>query len=609
MNPRLHILFLLALLAAPIEAMAQSDHAPMGVLAKAGETYITEKEFQERFELLPGLQRHRAERLEEAKLELLYSLIAEKLMAQEGRARRLDQDSLFRLTFGEVRKMLARDQLYREEVSGKVSVSAAELREGMAQALKEVLVAFIYCDRGDNAAFLRSQMKSPGDFERLEIDTSYHAVRDTATIIWGDAIPAIQRAAYSLKSGQLSSVIPAGDGFYILRVMRTQKNKFYASMQASVLRERVGNRIREQKEEQRLNEAVPSLLKNTIGFSKPEPLRRLASALKRAFSGVKVTGKTGLSVEMIQSVRQDCRAILDDTLAVAGDVAWSVGDIAERLFSKGFDVDSVSVNSISRKLNGLLRVWVQQELLAQEALKRGMDKYPAVRQQLETWYDNFLEQSMRFYLKKQVKVSEAEVLAFMQSSDSSVRIPRVRIRELKTVSLDEMHLALNEIQAGRSFEEVIKRWCSDEAIRARGGISDLFPISDRYPVGEIASQMLVGQRYGPIKDSTGYLYFELLSRTSSNEPLDSAYSVRKAESAKELMRMKEKRLVNLFLAQSGQSRGFTIFQDRLSKIQVSPIPMMTFRVLGFGGRMFAVPFVDRQIEWLNVEPPKGAIAF
>jgi hypothetical protein len=121
--------------------------------------------------------------------------------------------------------------------------------------------------------------------------------------------------------------------------------------------------------------------------------------------------------------------------------------------------------------------------------------------------------------------------------------------------------------------------------------------------------MLVGQRYGPIKDSTGYLYFELLSRASSKEPLDSAYSVRKAEAAKELMRMKEKRLVNLFLAQSGQSRGFTIFQDRLSRIQVSPIPMMTFRVLGFGGRMFAVPFVDRQIEWLNVEPPKGAIAF
>jgi len=36
---------------------------------------------------------------------------------------------------------------------------------------------------------------------------------------------------------------------------------------------------------------------------------------------------------------------------------------------------------------------------------------------------------------------------------------------------------------------------------------------------------------------------------------------------------------------------------------------MTFRVLGFGGRMFAVPFVDRQIEWLNVEPPKGKIVF
>ena len=609
MNRRLHILLLLAFLTALTEAMAQSDHAPVGVLAKAGSTYITEKEFQERFELLPGLQRHRTARLEEAKLELLYSLIAEKLMAQEGRERKLDQDSVFRLTFDEVRKMLARDQLYREEISGKVSVSAAEIREGMTQALKEVLVAFIYCDRKENAAFLRSQMKSVRDFDRLEIDTSFHAVRDTATIIWGDAVPAIQRAAYSLKEGQISSVIPAGDGFYVLRVMRTQKSTFYASMQPSVLRERIGDKIRAQKEEQRLNQTVPSLLKNTIGYSRPEPLRRLAAGLKKAFASATVSGKTGLSGEMMQIIRQDCRSILADTLAVAGDMAWSVGEILERLYSKGFTVDSVSVRTIPQKLNALLRVWVQQELLAQEALKRGLDKYPAVRRQLETWYDNFLEQSMRFYLKRQVKVSDAEVLAFMLSSDTTVRIPRVRIRELKTGSLDEMQLALNELQTGKSLEDVINRWCADPVTRAKRGISDLFPVTERYPVGEIASQMLVGQRYGPIKDSTGYLYFELLSRQNSKEPTDTAYAGRKTRAAAELMRLKEKRFVNLFLAQSGQSRGFTIFQDRLSGIQVSPIPMMTFRVLGFGGRMFAVPFVDRQIEWLNVEPPQGKIAF
>jgi hypothetical protein len=33
--------------------------------------------------------------------------------------------------------------------------------------------------------------------------------------------------------------------------------------------------------------------------------------------------------------------------------------------------------------------------------------------------------------------------------------------------------------------------------------------------------------------------------------------------------------------------------------------MMTFRILGFGGRMLAVPFVTPELDWLGVDVPKG----
>jgi hypothetical protein len=609
MMHRLSILLLAAGALCLTESLAQSANAPAGVIAKAGNTYITEKEFVERFEMLPGLQRQRAGRMEEAKLELLYSLIAEKLMAQEARERKLDQDSIFRLSFEEVRKMLARDQLYREEVSGKVQVTPKEIKEGVTQALKEVLISFLYCEGRSDAEFLRRQIHSEKEFDSIQIDTSLHAVRDTATIIWSDATLVIERAAYSMKKGEVSTVIAAGTGFYILKVVRVRESAFYASLQPSVLREKVEQKIRERKEEQRLNEFVASTLKNKIGYSRPGPLKELVAALQHVYARVPVAGKVALSDTMLSEVRRACKPSLHDTLCVAGNVAWSVDEILERLYTKGFSLDSTTIGSIPQHVNGLIRVWVQQELLAQEALARGLDKYPAVRQQLDTWYDNFLEQSMRFYLKRQVKVSDAEVLSFMQSTDSSVAIPRVQIRELKTASLDEMHEALNDLQKGRSMEEVIARWCSDLNVRQRKGISDPFPVSDRYPIGEIAWQMLVGQRYGPLREGQGYLYFELMSKDSKREPKDTGYVGRKQRATNELLRQKEKRLVNLFLAQAGESRGYTIFQERLSRVKVSPIPMMTFRILGFGGRMFAVPFVDRQIEWLNVEPPKGKIVF
>lgn len=124
-------------------------------------------------------------------------------MAQEARERKLDKDSVFLSSFDEVRKSLARDQLYREEISGKVQVDPTELALGIAQAQREILISFFYCDRKEDAEFLRRQIKNVSDFDRMETDTSLYAVRDTATVIWSDADPAIEGAAYSLKKGEI----------------------------------------------------------------------------------------------------------------------------------------------------------------------------------------------------------------------------------------------------------------------------------------------------------------------------------------------------------------------------------------------------------------------
>jgi hypothetical protein len=71
--------------------------------------------------------------------------------------------------------------------------------------------------------------------------------------------------------------------------------------------------------------------------------------------------------------------------------------------------------------------------------------------------------------------------------------------------------------------------------------------------------------------------------------------------------MKQRRAVTLFTAQSAAERGFDIYIDRLKSLRVTPLPMLAYRFLGFGGRMFAVPFVSPKVEWLDVEPPREKI--
>ena len=71
--------------------------------------------------------------------------------------------------------------------------------------------------------------------------------------------------------------------------------------------------------------------------------------------------------------------------------------------------------------------------------------------------------------------------------------------------------------------------------------------------------------------------------------------------------MKKRRAVTLFTAQAAAEKGFEIYAERLKMLKVTPLPLLAYRLLGFGGRMFAAPFVSPRLEWLDVEAPKGKI--
>jgi hypothetical protein len=59
------------------------------------------------------------------------------------------------------------------------------------------------------------------------------------------------------------------------------------------------------------------------------------------------------------------------------------------------------------------------------------------------------------------------------------------------------------------------------------------------------------------------------------------------------------------VAHLARSERVEIYDDRLGQVKVDRTPMMTYRLLGFGGRMFAVPFVRPQTDWIELLPPSG----
>jgi len=57
--------------------------------------------------------------------------------------------------------------------------------------------------------------------------------------------------------------------------------------------------------------------------------------------------------------------------------------------------------------------------------------------------------------------------------------------------------------------------------------------------------------------------------------------------------------IDRFIGSVANSTEITFYEQNFKNVQVSSTPSMVFRILGFGGRMPAVPFVIPQYEWIN----------
>jgi hypothetical protein len=570
------------------------------VIARVGDTYIGEQEFLERYELLPAFGRHRAGQREAAKKELLASMIAERLLALAARSAGEDSSADVRTAMYEVRGMLARDALYKREIIRKVKVTPQELAEGIRQALRTRVVRFIWCASGDEAKFLRARITDARSFESLGIDTTLHAVRDTATVQWGNGDPGIEKSVYSLKQGAVSPVVETPDGYYIITLVSEGPNQSALQMMPEVLRDRVSTAIRRRKERARLDVYVAETLAGRNGHAIEQPMRRLADALEQTYARG-TDSVLSLTPDRMDDLDRRCASFVRDTIAVAGGRSFQVGYVLERLRSTTFSIRRDALQYLPERLNTELKTIVQQELLAQEACRMGLDTLPDVREHCEMWKNAFLAGVYSDSVRRSAPPSEAEVWKYLRSRDSSVTIPTVRLRLLETTTAVEMQNALDLLGKGETLAEVSREWSNQKELREREGETGEFRVTDREPLGDIASRMNVGDRYGPVRTPQGYAYFELLGRSSAAaDRQDTSRAALFATAALELQRMKGRRALTLRIAKLAKQYGVDVYEDRLRVLEVSPIPMMTFRILGFGGRMLPVPFVDPQLDWLEV---------
>ncbi len=577
------------------------------IVAKAGNIEIDGKEFLLRYEFTPLFRKQIKRMTESLKLEFLYSLIAEKLWAQQAQEMGYDTLSIMKYVSDKFEKMFVRDELYKREVKDKIKISDKELIQGYARYNLQLEVNYLFADSRDNIDKLYELLKQGIPFDSLlSVRPEAKEQIQPEEIIYGQMDESIEDTLYALKVGNYSKPLSTPDGWYIFRLT----NKLPRKMNTG-------------------NEDVTQAVKKIMSYRKEVKIYR--NYFEKFFNHKKVETNAVLFRSLARKISDELtRKRIDDKVKESDPVFLqardelkiehefgadslsmpyiqfdknpkSLKDFLNDLVFDGFSTKETSLTAIMKLLSAKNRTNIEHELLARKGIEEGLDKLPSVRHDILMWKQNYLAQLLRNKFLDSAKVSDKEVFDFYKRYNKDELYPEeVNIVEVLNDNPKIIEKIMKEIKAGESIKKLAFAYTQRTWAKKDSGKFGYFPVGMHGEIGKIAATLKVGDIYGPLKVPGGYSIFELIGKRKSKKEQAQPFNKVKDDLRSELQYKKAKKSITNYTLHLALKYGIDINTKVLRSIPVTHLNTFGFRYLGFGGKITAAPLMMPNVDW--VEP-------
>ncbi len=241
--------------------------------------------------------------------------------------------------------------------------------------------------------------------------------------------------------------------------------------------------------------------------------------------------------------------------------------------------------------------------LPPQSLRKQVEKILHTRKEKE-YFEKYLQQ----FLKNKIGYSKPEIFTTLAKTLSEI-FPHDTTSETLFTS-ENIHTAKQKLSLSLQDTFVVfqnKYWSLEYVIeKLREKKFFLSPAKNSY-------QIIGNQLHTYI---TVLVQQELLAEEAKNQKLDTSSAIKKkitmwydaALATKLQMLLKNQNIdIEKYIVALAEQEGVETYDERIKNIEVTPIPMMTFRILGFGGRMFEVPFLEKHIEWIGIDTGKKIV--
>lgn len=573
------------------------------VLAQIGNLTITNEEFLTRYELTPQLFRENSKITKELKLEFLYSMIAEKLLALYGEEIRLDTSLIVSKSLKYFEEMFVRDALYKKVIQEKAQSKADSLLNYYLVNANNVRLIYIYSDNKNEINNIYKLLKIDVSFDSLYSELTAD-LTDTLTISVGQLEEDIENKIFPLPDDSFTIPIEMEDGWYIFKILK-RYNPTVVKLKGWESDLKHSKRIAKERAEYSFyKQYMQTFFNNKEVKINAKILRSLSyhiyTKLSKRFSESKSSQGYSLLVKDIALIELQLGI---DSLSLPlvemekGEI--TVGDYLHFLRFENFKVDTLDYQFIFKALSNRTKNFIEYKMLADEGYKLGLQKTIEVKKQVQMWKENYFMQLVTAIFVDSAAVSDDEIIAFYNDREGGhLRNKEVNILELVSDRLEVVENVLSEIERGTDFFELVKKYSKNFSDGDLSTGTGFFPVNSKGEVGRIAAGMNIGDVYGPLKIPEGYLIFKLIAVRQDSVILQNNFKQIKEELSKELGYLKKQKSINKFIGNLANKYNVDINTDLLEKIPVTSHHSIIYNYLGFGGRVLGVPLLNINMDWV-----------
>lgn len=601
------VLAMMAVLSSGLFAQKPITVLPTDTLASYGTHIITAGDFLERFELMPWPMKDNKARIELTKQEFLESLVAEKMLSLEAQRMGVGNDTASLEMQSTLQRIFTRDEVYKRDVREKVRVSTDEIREGLkrfASEMKIVVYGLVSKKEGDlllkKLAISKNKEKT---FEAYR--DSLYTPLDTVTVTFGALEKPVEDVVYKLKVGELSKPINTpSTGWRMLKIIDKYPCPKYGQLSGPDQITEVKKLVSQRREDSLATRVFAGVLGPQRAEADPVVFKELADSvlatLARDSAGHNAKDLFIMSADQIERLEERFGSRCGVTFVMLPSGNMTLGEVINGLKYNQVVFPSLKPQIVQAILSNNIKTVIQNELIARDGVKRNYQQSENVRHDLSVWMDNRRARLLMKSVGDTVTVSDDEIMAYYHAhAEQFGATIEVNVKE---ILVDSVSMALDlrkRLDAGEDFAMLAKKYSKRQPWAKQGGVSGFFNTKLYPELGLYATSAVIGKLVGPLKIAEGLTIFSVIDRRIQDDSLQKIFDTVKQNVRARLLNEKKQEALNQYLGSLGRKYHVVMNNDRLRNLTTTSTSMVTWRTIGFGGRILAVPMASPQSQWVR----------